>query len=149
MRLESTAALSLSPANSHVSRARCIGLQRTSSNAFLVSTGRIRSASRRPLSVNGTSVVPVCCPVRLHNVSPCLIANTSMVTSAVLDVVGLSGTDRCRACFLTPPPARDLWHVVAVSADVCLVVDQLVADRLFGVGGSRPELGYTVDDVTN
>ena len=33
-------------------------------------TGRIRSASRRPLSVNGISVVPVCCPLTLHAVSP-------------------------------------------------------------------------------
>ena len=28
------------------------------------------------LSVSGTSVVPVCWPLRLHAVSPCLIANT-------------------------------------------------------------------------
>ena len=33
------------------------------------------AASRRPLSVSGMSVVPVCCPLRLHAVSPCLIAN--------------------------------------------------------------------------
>jgi hypothetical protein len=38
-------------------------------------TGRIRSASRRPFSVNGMSVVPVCWPLRLHAVSPCLNAN--------------------------------------------------------------------------
>ena len=69
-------ALSPKPASSQVSRARCIGLQRTSPNALAASTGRIRSASRRPLSVNGMSVVPVCWPLRLHAVSPCLIANT-------------------------------------------------------------------------
>jgi hypothetical protein len=69
-------ALSPKPANLQVSRARCIGLQRTSSNTLVSSTGRIRSASRRPLSVNGMSVVPVCWPLRLHEVSPCLIANT-------------------------------------------------------------------------
>jgi len=48
---------------------------------------RIRSARRRPLSVNGMSVVPVCCPVRLHTVSPCLIASTCMLASAAPDVV--------------------------------------------------------------
>src|SRR5262249_34566732 len=32
--------------------------------------------SRRPLSVKGMSVVPVCRPFRLHSVSPCRIANT-------------------------------------------------------------------------
>jgi hypothetical protein len=44
-------------------------------NDSFASTGRIHSASRRPLSVSGMSVVPVCCPLRLHAVSPCLIAN--------------------------------------------------------------------------
>ena len=58
-------------ANAQVSRARCIGLQRTSAKAFLASTGRICSASRRPLSVKGMSVVPVCWPLRLQAVSPC------------------------------------------------------------------------------
>ncbi len=48
------------PANSQVFRARRKGLQRTSAKVFLASTRRIRPASRRPLSVNGMSVVPVC-----------------------------------------------------------------------------------------
>jgi len=34
----------------------------------------MRAASRLPLSVSGMSVAPVCCPLRLHAVSPCLIA---------------------------------------------------------------------------
>src|SRR5215472_10799988 len=50
------------PANSQVSCARCIGLQRARPEKFLARTGRIRSASRRPWSVKGMSVVPVCLP---------------------------------------------------------------------------------------
>src|SRR6266550_9014850 len=68
-------ALSPKPASAQVSRARCIGLQSTSRNAFSASTAPIRAVTRRPCSVRGMSVVPVCCPLRLHAVSPCLIAN--------------------------------------------------------------------------
>src|SRR5580704_8318077 len=134
-------ALSPKPASLQVSLARCIGLQSTSPNAFLASTGRIRCATRRPLSVSGMSVAPVCCPLRLHAVSPCLIANrfTSPPRS---DVVGLSRVDGRGSRFLAPPPAGDLGHVVAVAADVFLVVDELVADRLLGIGGARPKLGH-------
>ena len=74
-------AVSPSPANAQVSRALCIGLTSTSANVCLASTGRICSASRRPLSVKGMSVVPVCCPLRLHTVSPCLIAKTFTLVS--------------------------------------------------------------------
>ena len=63
------------PARRSRAPAAC-GLTGTSANASLASAGRIRSASRRPLSVSGMSVVPVCCPLRLHAVSPCLIAKT-------------------------------------------------------------------------
>ena len=73
---KSVTPISPSPANAQVSRALCIGLTSTSANVCLASTGRICSASRRPLSVKGMSVVPVCCPLRLHTVSPCLIAKT-------------------------------------------------------------------------
>ena len=59
-----------------VSRARCIGLQRTSAKFCLTSIRRSFSATRLPFSVNGISVVPACWPLRLHAVSPCLIANT-------------------------------------------------------------------------
>src|SRR6185312_11826607 len=57
------------------------------------STGASRSASRRPLSVKGMSVVLVCCPLRLHAVSPCLIAKTSTWRCSLLEhrVAGRTG----------------------------------------------------------
>src|SRR5262249_12954570 len=140
-------ALSPRPASSQVSRARCIGLQRTSANAFLASTGRIRCASQRPLSVNGISVVPVCCPLRLHAVSPCLIANTFTFASPGSNVVRLCGKRPSGSRFLPPSPAGDLGHIVAVPADELLVVDELVADRLLGVSGARSKLRHAVDHV--
>src|SRR5215468_2301702 len=140
-------AFSPRPANSQVSRARCIGLQRTSSNALVASTGRIRCASRRPFSVNGMSVAPVCCPLRLHAVSPCLIANTFTFASAGSNVVCLRRIDAHRCRFLPPPPAGDLGHIVAVPGDELLVVDEFVADRLFGVSGACPKLRNAVDHV--
>src|SRR5438045_1763340 len=142
-------ALLPSPANSQVSRARCMGLQRTRANACLASTGCIRSASRRPLSVNGMSVVPVCCPLRLHAVSPCLIAKTFTVASFASDVVGLGRADG-RSCSLLPPsPAGNLGHVIAVPGNVLLVVDELVADCLLGISGPRSELRHAVDHVAD
>ena len=51
-------------------------------NDLPASTGQILSASRLPFSVNGISVVPVCCPLRLHCVSPCLIAKTFTFASS-------------------------------------------------------------------
>src|SRR5262249_3554898 len=142
-------ALSPRPANSQVSRARCIGLQRTSSNALVASTGRIRCASRRPFSVNGISVVLVCCPPRLHAVSPCLIANTFTFASAGSNVVGLCGTHPSGSRFLPPPPAGDLGHIVPIPGDELLMVDELVADRLLRVGGARPKLRYPVDHIAD
>src|SRR6516165_3460513 len=133
-------AFSPKPANSQVSRARCIGLQRTSPNDLVASTGRIRCASWRPLSVSGMSVVPVCCPLRLQAVSPCLIANTFTFASQGSNVIRLRRADPCESRFLSPPPAGNLRHVVAVSRNEVLVVDELVADRLLGVGGPCPEL---------
>ena len=67
------------PAKSQVSRARRIGLTKTRANASCASTGRNLSASRRPLSVKGRSVVLVCLPLTLHAVSPCRITNTSTI----------------------------------------------------------------------
>src|ERR1700751_1164183 len=142
-------ATSPSPANAQVSRARCIGLQRTRANVSLASTARIRSASRRPLPVNGMSVVPVCWPVRLHAVSPCLIANTFTFASVSSDIVGLGRADPCRRRFLPPSPTGDLRHVVAVAGNKFLVVDQLVADRLLGVSGPCAELGHAVDHIAH
>ena len=59
-------------------------------------------------------------------------------TSPGSDVVGLGRADASRCRRPPPGPARDLRHVLAVAADVLLVLDQLVADRLLGVGGPRP-----------
>src|SRR5215467_4363008 len=124
-----------------------MGLHKTSSNAVLASTGLIRSASLRPLSVNGMSVVPVCCPLRLHAVSPCRSRTHSRSPPPGSDVVGLCGTHPSGSRFLPPPPAGDLGHIVAVPGDELLVVDELVADRLLGVSGARPKLRHAVDDV--
>src|SRR5437763_9918449 len=143
------AALLPSPASSHVSRARCIGLQRTSANVCLASTGRIRSASRRPLSVNGMSVVPVCCPLRLHAVSPCLIAKTFTFASFASDVVGLGRPDVRSRSLLPPSPTGNLGHVIAIPGNVLLVVDELVANRLLRIGGPCSELLHAVDHVAD
>src|SRR5512139_275447 len=128
-------ALSPKPASSQVSRARCIGLQRTSANASDASIGRIRFASRRPLSVNGMSVVPVCWPLRLQAVSPCLIANTFTFSSRQRGshVIGRCRTNRRGSRLLPPPPAGDVGHIVPVSGDVLLVIDELIPDGLLGV----------------
>src|SRR5215472_15322663 len=137
------------PANLQVSRARCIGLQRTSVNASLASTGRIRWASRRPLSVNGRSVVPVCWPQRLHAVSPCLIANTFTFAPSGSDVVGLCRSDASGRRFLPPPPACDLGHVVAIPGNKLLVLDELVADRLLCISRPRGEIRRTIDHIAH
>src|SRR5262249_28434715 len=63
------------------------------------------------------------------------------------EVVSLCGTHPSGSRFLPPPPAGDLGHIVAVPGDELLVVDELVADRLLGVSGARPELRHAVDDV--
>src|ERR1700757_3794290 len=125
-------ATSPSPANAQVSRALCIGLTSTGVTASLASTGRICSASCRPLSVKGMSVVPVCCPLRLHAVSPCLIAKTFTLVSSRLNVCGLGRPPPRGSRFLPPPPAGDLGHIVTVTGDKPLVVNELVADRLLG-----------------
>src|SRR5262249_17724350 len=65
------------------------------------------------------------------------------------DVVGLRRTDFCRRCLLPPPPAGDLGHIVAVSADELLVVVELVADRLLGVRGPRAKFRHPVDHVAH
>ena len=103
------------PASSQVSRARCIGLQRTSANVSARVPAASASPSRRPLSVNGMSVVPVCWPLRLQAVSPCLIANTFTFSSpSRSDVVGRCRTNRRGSRLLPPPPAGDLGHIVPV-----------------------------------
>src|SRR5882672_11271257 len=59
-------------------------------------------------------------------------------------VVGLGGAHPSRLGLLAPPPARDLRHVVAVLGNVLLVLYELVAHRLLGVGGAGAELGHPV-----
>ena len=53
-------AVSARPHSAQVSRARCRGLVSTSANDSPATTARSRAASRRPSSVSGMSVVPVC-----------------------------------------------------------------------------------------
>src|SRR5262245_58564160 len=149
MRSGSATALSRRPASSQVSLARCIGLQRTSANSLAASTGRIRFASRRPLSVSGMSVVPVCWPLRLHAVSPCLIATTFTFASRSNVVAFRRRLSSSGSGLLTPPPARDLGHVVTVTRDVLLVVNELAAHRLLGVRRTRTQLRHAVDDVAD
>ena len=63
---------------SHVSRARCIGLVYTAANRSPRKNSRSAPARRRPSSVSGISVRPVCAPLRLHAVSPCRISQSSV-----------------------------------------------------------------------
>ena len=64
---------------------------------------RSRSARRRPLSVSGMSVAPVCWPLRLQAVSPCLIANTfTLASSRSSDVICLRRTHTSGCCLLPP-----------------------------------------------
>src|SRR6516225_1588428 len=48
---------------------------------------------------------------------------------------------------MSPFPALDFGHVIAVPANELLVLNQLVANRLLGVCGSRSELRHAVDHV--
>jgi hypothetical protein len=59
------------PASSQVRTARCKGLVNTLANVMLFRRSPSRRALRSPFEVNGKSVRPVCCPERLHAVSPC------------------------------------------------------------------------------
>src|SRR5215813_7280786 len=64
----------------------------------------------------------------------------------VSDVIGLrrAAALNCRSV-LAPRPAADLRHVLTVLSDVLLVLDEFVADRLLGIGGSGAQLRHTVD----
>src|SRR6516162_1459611 len=48
---------------------------------------------------------------------------------------------------LAPPPAGDFRHVVAVLANVLLVLYQLVSQRLLGISCSTTQLRQSVDHV--
>src|SRR5262249_60440256 len=54
-----------------------------------------------------------------------------------------------RGFVTAPAPAQDFGHVFTVLGDVVLVLDQLLADGLLGVGGARAELRHAIDDVAD
>src|SRR4029077_13545781 len=64
------------------------------------------------------------------------------------DVVSLRrGSPPCLRFHSTPLPVDDLGHVFAVLGDVCFVLKELVANRLFGIGGTGPELRQPINHV--
>src|SRR5690348_5009942 len=69
--------------------------------------------------------------------------------SPASDVVGLRRTDISDRRRLSPRPALDLRHIVAVPADVLLVFYELVADRLLGIGSPRAEFRHAIDHVAH
>src|SRR5205807_1171386 len=87
-RSESTWATSPNPARRAVSRARDSGLTSTSANCSRASRAPSRSAWRRPASVRGMSVRPVCWPETLHSVAPW---RTRKMRGAVTPIGGSSG----------------------------------------------------------
>src|SRR4029077_20216286 len=63
------------------------------------------------------------------------------------DVVGLRRANGCRTSLLPPSPPGDLGHIVPIPGDERLVVDELVADGLLGVGSPWSERWHAVDHV--
>src|SRR4051795_8319638 len=72
-----TMAPSARPASRQVSSARERGLVKTTSKSWPARRSPSALACRCPFSVSGMSLVPVCRPLRLHSVSPCLARNIS------------------------------------------------------------------------
>src|SRR6186713_978776 len=68
---------------------------------------------------------------------------------ALSDVVTFRGRSMPLGLALAPSPVRYFRHVIAVLGDVVLVLEELVRDRLLGVGRARPELGQAVDHVAH
>src|SRR6185503_13966091 len=62
-------------------------------------------------------------------------------------VVGLGGTAPGDRPLLTPFPAEDEWMILATFIDVMAMLDERVADGLFGVSGARTELRKAVNHV--
>ena len=56
--------------------------------------------------------------------------------------------DQVQNLYCSPLPITDFRHVVSVLSDVCFMINELIADRLFGIGGHIPEPGNAVDDVS-
>src|SRR5262249_19220739 len=50
---------------------------------------------------------------------------------------------------LPPPPTADLGCVLTVLVDILLVVHERVADRLFGISRSRPQLRNAVNHISH
>src|SRR5689334_16018378 len=50
---------------------------------------------------------------------------------------------------LPPHPATDFRHVLPMLADVLLMLDEFVADRLFSVRGPGAQRRYTIDDIVH
>ena len=48
-----------------------------------------------------------------------------------------------------PFPIANFWHVFAVFVNIVLMVEQLVADRLFGIGSTRPQTRHTIDHIAD
>src|SRR5262249_50275538 len=77
-----------------------------------------------------------------------LIANTFTPSPHRSDVVAFRRSSTCSRLGMSSPfPIGNLGHIVAVPANELLVLDELVADCLFGMRGSRAQLGNTVDYV--
>src|SRR5436190_22244161 len=53
------------------------------------------------------------------------------------------------SCGCAPLPIANLRHVLAVFADVLLVIDELVPNQLLGVSGARAERGHPIYYVCN
>src|SRR5688572_11524869 len=94
------------------------------------------------------SVVPVCCPLRLHSVSPCRTTKTTCVWLSTTPVeVGRRVGGPPRLIVGAPAPVEDLRHVLTVLADALPVLDQLVADGLLGIRGACPQPRHPIDHV--
>src|ERR1043165_2058449 len=65
------------------------------------------------------------------------------------DIVGFGRAARFGCGFLTPPPAADLRYVVAMTRDVLSVLDELIADGLFGIGRAGAGLWHAIDDIAD
>src|SRR5215467_11070607 len=65
------------------------------------------------------------------------------------DVVAFCRTGGSRPSSVSPRPTRDLGHIVPVTGDVLLVLDELVANCLLGISGARTELGDTIDHIAD
>src|SRR3984957_16774515 len=73
----------------------------------------------------------------------------ALATLPTFGVVAPGGALPFPGALPAPRPVLDLRHIVAVSLDVFAVIDQLVADLLFGIGGPLAKLRHAIDDVAD